>query len=128
MDFVGADDQIVELGVVGQSQQFVARPAAADRVVRVAEQEQPGGGRRRLPQGGHVPVPAVFVESQVHTIQLSAGKVRRTEEGRVDRRCRQHLAVTARQATFRPVTRPGSQTSHSGSIDQPYSPCEVSEH
>jgi hypothetical protein len=39
VDFVGTDDQVVFFGESGEIEQFVAAPAAADRVVRVAEQE-----------------------------------------------------------------------------------------
>jgi hypothetical protein len=49
VDFVGADDEVVRFGQGGNGEQFIVLPAAPDRVVRVAEQEEfaLGGQRRR---------------------------------------------------------------------------------
>jgi hypothetical protein len=65
VDFVGTDHQIVLLGQRQDLVQFVVAPGAADRIVRMAEQEQ---ARVRRPQhaidGGEVPDPAGFVAHQ----------------------------------------------------------------
>ncbi len=93
MDFVGADDQIVGLGESGEIEQFLATPATADGVVRVAEQEEPGGVATGIVQRRHVPLPVGITAGQFDAIQRPPRKARRGKERWIDRRRRQHLAI-----------------------------------
>ncbi len=106
MDFVGADHQVVLFGEGGEVAQFAFAPAAADRVVRVAEQEQAGGCGRRALQGGFVPLPAAVAALEFDLIKLSPRKTRRRQEGRVDRRRREHLAIDRATGDVEPRHQP----------------------
>ncbi|MPN48852.1 hypothetical protein SDC9_196464 [bioreactor metagenome] len=75
MDFVGADDQVMRFGVSGQRQQFVPAPAAPDRVVRMAEQEETTLRACRLLQRRHVPVPAGAGAGQIDPVQPATGEM-----------------------------------------------------
>jgi len=94
VDFIRADDQVVPLGEIGQAEQFVAAPAAAYRVVRMAEQEQLAGrGQGRL-HGRRVPVPgACLAAPEFEAIQPAFRETRCGQKGRVDRCRGQHLAI-----------------------------------
>ena len=65
------------IGEGGEVAQLVGAPAAPDRVVRVAEQEQPGCCGRHILQGNFVPLPAAVAAREFDAVQLSAGKARR---------------------------------------------------
>jgi hypothetical protein len=112
MDFVGADDQVVFFGEAREIEQFIAAPAAANRVVRVAEQEKPGCCGQRRFEGNFVPVPvAIALQASSAAVEPAAGKMRRRKEGRIDRRRRQHLAIDCPAGHVEPVTSPAARRS-----------------
>ena len=103
MNLVGTDDQVVFFCEASEIEQLVAIPAAANRVVRVAEQEKPGCCGQRIFQGNFVPVPMAIATSQFGPVEPAAGKMRRGKKGRIDRRRGQHLAVDCPAGNVEPA-------------------------
>jgi hypothetical protein len=93
VDFVGADDQVVFFCQRCQIEQLFTVPAATNRVVRVAEQKQPGVCGQRRCQGISIKMPAIVGARELGPVQLATGKMGRGQKGRIDRRRRQYRAV-----------------------------------
>ena len=91
MDLIRADDEIGCGAELGQPLQLRPVEDAADRVVRVAEQQEPRAGGDGRFQAFEVDPPAVAVRLQRHAHHPAPRVARGGQEGRIDRDQRQHL-------------------------------------
>ena len=90
VDLVGADDQVVAFGELGDAGQFIPVEDAPHRVVRVAQHEQAHVFGEGCFGGVPVPFPALAVQHQRRGDQALLEIGRRMQEGRVDRRRGEH--------------------------------------
>ena len=95
VDFIGADEQVMALAEGGDGLEFRALPGPANRVVRMAKQQQAAAGRQRGFQRREIPAPAAIALTQRGARQPPAGQARRGEKWRIDGRRRQDIAVDA---------------------------------
>jgi hypothetical protein len=93
VDLVGADDEVVALGELGDAGELVAVEHAADRVVRVAQHEQPRAVGEGGLGGGPVPAPAPAVMDEGRGEQALPEVGRRVQEGRVHRGGGEHAVA-----------------------------------
>ena len=71
MNLVRADGQPVTLGHIDQTGEFLGPPSAPDRVMRMAEQQQPRARADSLFQRTEIPAPAIGGIHQWHGLQVS---------------------------------------------------------
>ena len=90
VDLVGAQHQVVATAEGGQGRDLVALPRAAERVVRVAEDEQPRVGSDRLLQLVEGEAPAPVAQGRRHRQQAAALRDRRLEDRRIHGRDGHH--------------------------------------
>ncbi len=90
MDLVAHEHEVVAAAEVDDPLDLVAAPDAAERVVRMAEQEHAGVGRRGGLEAVERELPAAVPELGRHGDQPPAAPAGRLQERRVDRRDRQH--------------------------------------
>jgi hypothetical protein len=86
VDLVGDDDQVVPERELGQPLELGAAEGATRRVVRVAEQEEPGARVDRAFEPVEVDLEAIGAGHERVLDQASARGAQCPEEGRVDRR------------------------------------------
>ena len=86
VDLVGYDDDAVAGGHLRQLCQFVSRPHAPHRIVRIAQEQQSGAGARqgRLQCRGIAPISAVGITDQRHRDDCPAVRLDDLPEGVVD--------------------------------------------
>ncbi len=100
VDFIGADDHIMPAADPGQRRKLLAAVGSADRIVRIAQQEQPGPRCDGAFDRVEVELPAALPHLHGYGDKVAAGGLVDVQEVRVDRRGGHHLVavVTDRAA------------------------------
>lgn len=107
MDLVGHDGDIVSAGERGDALEVAFRPAAPDRVVRMAEHVGTGSSCKRVFQGTEIELPsAAIVATQRHLVDAAPGAVDGFEERWIDWRI-DHDAIAGRRRHEHDLRYPG---------------------
>lgn len=97
MDVVGPDDEVMPPAEFGEIREFVGALGAADRIVRMAEQEEARFPGHRRVHACEVPTPRVPGQDERRRRKLASGEAGRGEERQTDGNGRQHVARDACQ-------------------------------
>ncbi len=107
VDLVGADDEVVAQAEGCDPLEFFALPGATDRVVRMAEQQQPAARQYRVLQRREIVHPALVDLAQRRRRQPPIGQARCAEERRIDRRRRDHVTIDGAAGDVEPAHQAG---------------------
>ena len=85
VDLVRADHEIAAFAHLGERHELVTGEGAANRIVRIAQQEKPRAGIDGTVERGRIELPAVVGLHEWRALQSAIGVQRRRQERRIDR-------------------------------------------